>query len=146
MSEIVNVATHSFSLKQMCDGVAERSADLGALSAQQLKIARDALRRAEDLCRNQGVSRTEHCGRSCANATTGAVIQKAQGTVDVPLLQCIDTDRRCSSCEATPESTVKTPQKTAPGLHDEVQRNQDGQEATFCLVQDREQEADCRRR
>ena len=39
VSEIVNVATHSFSLKQMCDEVAEHGADLGAQSAQQLKMA-----------------------------------------------------------------------------------------------------------
>ena len=32
------IATHSFSLKQMCDEVAEKSTDLGAQSAQQLQI------------------------------------------------------------------------------------------------------------
>ena len=35
-------------------------------------------------------------------------------------------------------STIKAPRKTARGLHDEVRRNQDGQEAAFCPVQDRE--------
>ena len=61
------------------------------------------------------------------------VIQKPQRTVDVPLLQYIDT-------------TVDVPIAKRRGLYDEVQRNQDGQEPAFCLVQDREQEADCRRR
>ena len=35
----MNVETHSFSLKQMCDEVAEWSADLSDQSTQQLKIA-----------------------------------------------------------------------------------------------------------
>ena len=35
----MNIATHSFSLKQMCDEVAEYSTNLGAQSAQQQKIA-----------------------------------------------------------------------------------------------------------
>ena len=40
---------------------------------------------------------------------------------------------------------AKARQKTARGLHDEVQRSQDGQEAAFSIAQDREQEAACRR-
>ena len=44
------------------------------------------------------------------------VIQKTQRTVDVPLLQYIDT-------------TVDVPVAKRRRLHDEVQRNQDGQEA-----------------
>ena len=60
------------------------------------------------------------------------VIQQAPRTADVPLLQYIDT-------------TVDVPVAKRRGLHDEVQRNQDGQEAAFCRVQDREQEADCLR-
>ena len=39
MSEIVNVATHSFRLKRICDEVAEQNTDLGGQSAQQLKMA-----------------------------------------------------------------------------------------------------------
>ena len=48
------------------------------------------------------------------------VIQQAPRTGDVPLLQYIDT-------------TVDVPVAKRRGLHDEVQRNQDGQEAAFCL-------------
>ena len=33
MSEIVNVATHSFGLKRICDEVAEQNTDLGGQSA-----------------------------------------------------------------------------------------------------------------
>ena len=65
------------------------------------------------------------------------VIQKAQRTVDIPLLQYIDT--------TVGVPVAKTLQKTARGLHDEVQPNQDGQEDEFSLAQDREQEADCLR-
>ena len=47
------------------------------------------------------------------------VIQKAQRTVDVPLLQYIDT--------TVDVPVTKALQKTARGLQNEVQRNQDGQ-------------------
>ena len=43
------------------------------------------------------------------------VIQKAQTTVDVPLLQYIDT--------TVDAPVARALQKTARGLHDEVQRN-----------------------
>ena len=35
------------------------------------------------------------------------------------------------------------PTETARRLHDEVQRNPEGQEAAFSIAQDREQEAEC---
>ena len=73
------------------------------------------------------------------------VIQKAQRTVDVPLLQYIDTTVDDPVAKRRREATIKTPRKTAREQHDEVQQNQDGQEAAFRLVQDREQEADCLR-
>ena len=37
--QTVDVATDSLNVKQMCDEVAELTADLGAQSAQQLKVA-----------------------------------------------------------------------------------------------------------
>ena len=76
----MNVATHSLSSKQMCDEAAEQNADLGAQPAQQLKDSRDVVRRAEDSCSQQGGTRTEHCGRSCGDATTGAC--DSEGTED----------------------------------------------------------------
>ena len=63
------------------------------------------------------------------------VIQKEPRTVDVPVLQYIDT--------TVDVPVAKAPQKTARGLDNEVQRNQDGNEASFCLAQARKQEADC---
>ena len=65
------------------------------------------------------------------------VIQKAQRTVDIPLLQYIDT--------TADVPVAKALQKTARGLHNEVQRNQDRREAAFSIAQDQEQEADCHR-
>ena len=63
------------------------------------------------------------------------VIQKAQRTVDVPLLQYIDT----TVDVPVAKDAEKTTTETARGLHNEVQRNQDGQEAAFSIAQDREQ-------
>ena len=57
------------------------------------------------------------------------VIQKARRTVDVPVAK-----RRL-------EDTTETARR----LHDEVQRNPDGQKDAFSLAQDREQEAECLR-
>ena len=60
------------------------------------------------------------------------MIQRVQRTVDVPLVQYIDT-------------IVGVPAAKQHEVHDKVQRNRDGQEAAFCPDQDREQEADCLR-
>ena len=50
---------------------------------------------------------------------------------------------RCFSTLTRPSMSQST--ETARRLHDEVQRNQDGQEAAFSIGQDREEEADCLR-
>ena len=63
--------------------------------------SRDALRRAEDLCRNQERSRTEHCGRSCGDATTGACDSEGTENGGCPNASVHWHDRRCPSCEAT---------------------------------------------
>ena len=49
------------------------------------------------------------------------VFQKAPRTADIPLLQYIDT-------------TVEGTTETARRLHDEAQRNPDGQEAAFSIA------------
>ena len=69
------------------------------------------------------------------------VLQKAQRTVEAPLLQYIDTTVDVPVAKRRREDTTET----ARGLHNEVQRNQDGQEDAFSTAQDREQEADCLR-
>ena len=51
------------------------------------------------------------------------MIQKAQRTVDVPLLQYIDTTFDVPVAKQRREDTTGT----ARGLYDEVQRNPDGQ-------------------
>ena len=89
--QTVDVATHSFSLKQMCDEVAEQSEDLGAQSAQQLKM--DAMPFDE---RKPFATTKEDLEQNTADVPVVMqrqvlVIQKAQRTVDVPLLQYIDT-------------------------------------------------------
>ena len=123
----MNVETHSFSLKQMCGEVAEWSADPSAQSAQQLKIAAMSFDEQKIFAATkEGLEQ---------NTTDN---QKAQRTVDVPLLQC--------TYMTVDVPVAKTPQKTARGLHDEVQRNQGGEEAAFSIAQDREQEADWRLR
>ena len=67
--------------------------------------------------------------------------QRAQRTVDVPLLQYIDTTVDVPVAKQRREDTTGT----ARGLHDLVQRNQDGQESAFSIAQDRQQEAECLR-
>ena len=74
----MNVATHSFSSKQMCDEVAEQNAHLGAQSAQQLAATKENL---EQNTADVHVVMQRQV----------PVIQKAQRTVDVPLLQYTDT-------------------------------------------------------
>ena len=55
-------------------GNVERRAEHGSRwsVSSAAEDSRDAVRRAEDLCRNQGGSRIEHCQPSCGDATTGA--------------------------------------------------------------------------
>ena len=55
--------------------------------------------------------------------------------------QYIDTTVDVPVAKRRREDTTETARR----LHDEVQRNQDGQEAAFSIAQDREQEADCLR-
>ena len=99
----MHIATHSLSLKQKCD-VAENRARSSATDGSGDE-------------RNTSVTNKEDLEQNTADIHAVMqrhvlVIQKAQSTVDIPLLQYID-------------STV---QKTARGLHGEVQRNPDGQE------------------
>ena len=67
------------------------------------------------------------------------VIQKAPRTADVPLLQYSDMTVDVPVAKQRREDTTETARR----LHDEVQRNPDGQEAAFSKAQDREQEAEC---
>ena len=76
------------------------------------KDSRDVVRRAEDLCRHQGGSRTEHCGHSRGNATTG-VIQKHRERWDVPLLQYIDTTIDVPVAKRRREDTTENSTRTA---------------------------------
>ena len=69
------------------------------------------------------------------------VIQKAPRTAAVPLRQYSDTTIDVSVAKQRREDTTVTARR----LHDEVQRNPDGQEATSSIAQDREQEAECLR-
>ena len=96
----------------MFDEVAEKSTDLGAQSAQQLKIAAMSFDERKTL------------------AATKEDLE--QNTTDIQKAQ---RDRRCPSCQGTTERARR--------LHNETQRNQDGQEAAFSIAQDREQEAEC---
>ena len=68
-------------------------------------------------------------------------IQKAQRTAEVPLLQYIDTTVDVPVAKQRRADTTGTARR----LHDEEQRNPDGQEAAFSIAQDREQEAECLR-
>ena len=63
------------------------------------------------------------------------VIENASRTADVPLLQYSDTTVDVAGVKDA-ETTG-----TARGLHDEVQRNPDGQQAAFSIAHDREQGA-----
>ena len=59
------------------------------------------------------------------------VKQKAPRTVDVPLLQYSDTTVDVPVGKQRRDDTTGTARK----LHDEVQRNRDGQEAAFSIAQ-----------
>ena len=60
------------------------------------------------------------------------VIQKAQRTADVPLLRYSDTTVDVQVAKRRREDTTESARR----LHDEVQRNQDGQEVAFSIAQD----------
>ena len=66
----MNIATRSLSLKQMCDEVAEWSTDLGAQTAQQLKIAAMSFDERKTFAATR--KDLEHCGHSRGKTTTGA--------------------------------------------------------------------------
>ena len=91
MSEIVNVATHSFSLKRICDEVAEQNTDLGGQSAQQLKIAAMPFDERKTFAATKEDLEQNTADLPVVMQRQVLVIQKAQRTVDVPLLQYIDT-------------------------------------------------------
>ena len=103
----------------MCDEIAELSTDPGAQSAQQLKIAATSLDERKTFAATKEDLEQNIADILVVMQRYVLVIQKAQRTVDVPLLQYSDT--------TVDVPVAKTPQKTARGLHDEVPRNQDGQ-------------------
>ena len=69
------------------------------------------------------------------------VIQKVPRTAAFPLPQYSGTTVDVPVAKRRREDTTETARR----LHDEAQRNPDGQEATFSTAQDREQEAECLR-
>ena len=85
MSEIVNVATHSFSLKQMCDEVGEQCADLGAQSAQQLKMAAMPFDERKTFAATKEDLDQNTADFPVVMQRQVLVTQKAQRTVDVQL-------------------------------------------------------------
>ena len=119
----MNEATHSFSLKQMCVEVAEKSMDLGAQSAQQLKIAAMSVDERKTFAATK-----DDLGQNTTD------IQKAQRTVDVPLLQYIDTNVGVPAANAPQKQHVDCITK-----HNEVKMDR---KAAFSIAQDREQEAE----
>ena len=72
MSEMVNVATYSFSPKPKRDEVAEWSTDLGAQPAQQLKIAAMPFDERKTFAATKEDLEQNTAGLSCGDATTGA--------------------------------------------------------------------------
>ena len=97
------------------------------------KDSRDIVRRAEDLAATK--EDLEQNTTDICNATTGVCDSESTENGGFPLLQYIDT------IIDVPVSKTQT----ARGLHDEIQRNPDGQEAAFNMALDREQEAECLR-
>ena len=91
MSEIVNVATHSFSLKRTCDEVAEQNTDLGGQSAQQLKMAAMPFDERKTFAATEEDLEQNTADLPVVMQRQVPVIRKAQRTVDVPPLQYIDT-------------------------------------------------------
>ena len=125
----------------MCDEVAEQNADLGAQAAQQLKKAAVPFDERKTFAATKEDLEQKTADVLVVMQRQVPLIQKAQRTLDVPLLQYIDTTVDVPVAKQRREDTTGT----ARGLHEEVQRNRDGQEAAFRPVQDREQEADCLR-
>ena len=90
VSEIVFVATHSFSLKRICDAVAEQNTDLGGQSAQQLKIAAMPFDERKTFAATKEDLEQNTADLPVVMQRQVPVIQKAQRTVDVALLQYVD--------------------------------------------------------
>ena len=65
--------------------------------------SRDVVGRAEDLCHNQGGSRTEQCGHFCGDATTGACDSESKENGGYPTASVHCHDRRCRRCEGRRE-------------------------------------------
>ena len=105
----------------------KRAADLTAQSAQQLKIAAMSYDERKTFAATKEDVEQKTADMPAVMQRQVLVIQKAPRTAEVPLLQYIET-------------TVDVPpQKTARGLHNEVQRNPDGQKDVFSIAHDREQ-------
>ena len=133
MSEIVNIATHSFSLKWMCDEVAEQNTDLGGQSAQQLKIAAMPFDERKTFATTKEDLEQSTVDLPVVMQRQVPVVQKAQRTVDVPLLQYFDT---------TVDVPVAKQHEDCMTKHNEIEMDK---KIAFRPVQDREQEADCLR-
>ena len=124
MSEIANVATHSFSLRRICDEVAEQNTDLGGQSAQQLKIAAMPFDERKtfaatmgDLEQNSGDATTGACD-SEGTENAGCPTAYIETTVDVPVAKQhedsmakhyeIEMDKKLRSAQFRTESKKQT--------------------------------------
>ena len=109
----MNVATNFFRLKQMCDEVAEKCMDLGAQSAQQLKIAAMSFDEQKALAATK--ENLDHISTDIPVVMQRqvSVIQKAQRTVDIPLVQYIDTTVYVPFAKRRREDTTGNSTKTA---------------------------------
>ena len=107
MSEIANVATHSFSLRRICDEVAEQNTDLGGQSAQQLKIAAMPFDERKTFAATMGDLEQNTADLLVVMQRQVPVIQRAQKTLDVPLLQYIDTTVDVPVAKQHEDSTTK---------------------------------------
>ena len=87
----MNVATHSFSLKRICDEVADQNTDLGGQSAQQRKIAAMPFDERKTFAATKEDLEQNIADLPVVLQRQVLVIQKAQKTVDVPLLRYIGT-------------------------------------------------------
>ena len=81
------MATHSLSLKQMCDEVAEWRTDLGAQSAQLLKTSAMSFDERKTFAASKEDLEQNIADVPVVMQRQVLVIQKAQRTVDIPLLQ-----------------------------------------------------------
>ena len=130
MSEIVNVATHSFSLTQMCDQVAEQSADLGAQSAQQLTITAMPFDEQKISTVTKEDLEQDTADILVVMKRQVLVIQKAPRKVDIPLLQHSDT----TVDVPVAKDAKKTPQeqrKECMTKHNEIQMDKKLRSAKF---------------